>query len=167
MAHRACICTMGNFVAHRKQLARRQSDDEPEIVRMRMPCDREAVAPTVERVLKVVEAVDLSEARQNDLATALAEALANAALHGNGADPSKRVSIAIELGPGRCATIEVRDSGDGFDADALPDPTDPSNLFNPSGRGVFLMRRLVDKLEYNDKGNCVRLTVRRRRRRTP
>ena len=156
---------MSNFVARRKQLARRESPGDTEIVRMRMPCDREAVAPTVERVLKAVEAVDLREARRNDLATALAEALANAALHGNGSDPSKRVSIAVELGPGHCATIEVRDSGDGFDADALPDPTDPANLFNPSGRGVFLMRRLVDELEYNDKGNCVRLTVRRQRRR--
>ena len=96
---------MGNFVAHRKQLARRQSSDEPEIVRMRMPCDREAVAPTVERVLKVVEAVNLREGRRNDLATALAEALANAALHGNGGDPSKRVSIAVELGPGRCGVV--------------------------------------------------------------
>ncbi len=132
---------------------------------MRMPCDREAVAPTVERVLKVVEGIDLRQAKRNDLAMALAEALANAALHGNGGDPRKRVSIAVELGPGPCATIEVRDSGEGFDAEALPDPTDPSNLFNPSGRGVFLMRRLVDELEYNDKGNCVRLTVKRRRRR--
>ena len=151
---------MSSFLARKKQLARRQSHGDKKVVRMRMPCDREAVAPTVDRVMKVVEAVDLRQARRNDLATALSEALANAALHGNGGDPRKRVSIAVELGPGRCATIEVRDSGDGFDTQALPDPTDPSNLFNPSGRGVFLMRRLVDELEYNDKGNCVRLTVR-------
>ena len=70
-------------------------------------------------------------------------------------------------GPGTAPPSRVRDSGDGFDADALPDPTHPSNLFNPSGRGVFLMRRLVDELEYNDKGNCVRLTVRRQQRRKP
>ena len=132
---------------------------------MRMPCEPEAVAPTVARILREIEAVELRPARRNDLAMALGEALANAAIHGNGCHPHKWVSIAVELGPGHRATVEVRDSGDGFDTQALPDPTDPSNLFSPDGRGIFLMRRLVDDLEYNEKGNCVRLTVRRKRRR--
>jgi serine/threonine-protein kinase RsbW len=63
----------------------------------------------------------------------------------------------------------VRDSGSGFDFTAVPDPSDPAHILVPGGRGVFLMRRLVDQLEYNGRGNEVRLIVnaRRRRRRAP
>jgi serine/threonine-protein kinase RsbW len=58
--------------------------------------------------------------------------------------------------------VTVRDAGPGFDTSALPDPSDPEHLLMPRGRGVFLMRRLVDQLEYNEKGNEVRLTLVRR-----
>jgi serine/threonine-protein kinase RsbW len=58
--------------------------------------------------------------------------------------------------------VEVTDSGPGFDVATLRDPTDPGHLLTPGGRGVFLMRRLVDGVEYNRQGNRVRLTVRRR-----
>jgi serine/threonine-protein kinase RsbW len=63
-----------------------------------------------------------------------------------------------------CAIVEVTDSGPGFDIAGLTDPTDPGHLLTPGGRGVFLMRRLVDGVEYNRQGNRVRLTVRRHAR---
>ena len=45
---------------------------------------------------------------------------------------------------------------------ALPDPTDPTNLENASGRGLLLMRTFMDEVKYNDSGNAVTLTKRRR-----
>jgi serine/threonine-protein kinase RsbW len=56
--------------------------------------------------------------------------------------------------------IEVADEGDGFDATRVSDPTEPERLLTPGGRGVFLMRRLVDEVHYNERGNVVRLVVR-------
>jgi anti-sigma regulatory factor (Ser/Thr protein kinase) len=57
------------------------------------------------------------------------------------------------------ASVEVKDSGAGFDSATVSDPTDPSRVLMPGGRGVFLMKRLVDHLEYNVAGNTVRLTM--------
>jgi serine/threonine-protein kinase RsbW len=128
------------------------------LTRFRMPSRRSAIAPTVERILKVVRDVGLSADRRADLAVATAEALSNAAVHGNRMKP--RAMVVVTVGVARHkVTIEVKDSGPGFDYTAVSDPTDPSNLLTPRGRGVFLMRRLVDHLEFHPPGNCVSLTL--------
>jgi len=124
-----------------------------------MPSRRDAVAPTVERVLAAVTRAGLSDEQRDNLAVALSEALANAAVHGNLLKAEKQVGISVGVKPGLRATIEIRDSGAGFDHDAVHDPTHPARVLVPRGRGVFLMRRLVDELQYNQAGNVVRLTV--------
>ena len=129
------------------------------VARFRMPSQRSAVAPTVERILRFVARAELSPERRDDLAVALAEALSNAAVHGHGLDSRRTVRVAVAVSPG-CAVVEVSDSGGGFDSGAAPDPTDPSRHLIPRGRGIFLMRRLVDEVAYNAAGNTVRLTVR-------
>jgi serine/threonine-protein kinase RsbW len=127
-----------------------------------MASRRDAVAPMVERVLQAVAPAALDEEQRDNLAVALAEALSNAAVHGNRLRSSARVRVAVAVTPRRCAVIDVADSGDGFDLAAVSDPTDETRLLVPGGRGVFLMRRLVDEIEYNAAGNRVRLTVRAR-----
>jgi serine/threonine-protein kinase RsbW len=127
-----------------------------------MPSRREAVAPTVERILTAVQAAGLTPEQQDDLAVAVAEALSNAAVHGNGLGSPKAVRVLVAVEPGRRAVIEVTDSGTGFDQHGVIDPTHPERVLVPGGRGVFLMRRLVDRLEYNRVGNSVRLVVERK-----
>jgi serine/threonine-protein kinase RsbW len=56
--------------------------------------------------------------------------------------------------------VTVRDEGDGFEFNNIPDPTDPANIENLHGRGVFLMRSLADRIEFNDSGNEVRMRFR-------
>jgi anti-sigma regulatory factor (Ser/Thr protein kinase) len=126
---------------------------------MRMPSRRDAVAPTVDRILEAVAPAGLDEDRLTDLAVALAEALSNAAVHGHRLDPKRRVAIVLLVSAG-CVVVEVSDSGIGFDAHAVRDPTSPERQLAPGGRGIFLMRRLVDEVSYNASGNTVRLTVR-------
>jgi len=126
-----------------------------------MPSRRQAVCPTVERILELTQAVGFTPGQRDDLAVALAEALSNAAVHGNRLRPRSYVSVIVEAVPRRRAVIEVKDGGAGFDASALDDPTDASRILSPGGRGVFLMRRLVDEVEYEDGGKRVRLTKRR------
>ncbi len=125
---------------------------------------RADVAPTVDRILAAVEPAHLDADQRDDLAVALAEALSNAAVHGNRLRPGSLVLITVETKAGREAAVEIADSGPGFDRSNLGDPTDPGRLLATGGRGVFLMRRLVDRLEYNDAGNRVRLVMESRRR---
>jgi len=129
------------------------------VIRMRMPSSRTAVAPMIERILGAVQDAGLDQEQQDNLAVAVAEALSNAALHGNKLAPRRVVRVTVELPHDGGAMVEVTDSGRGFDAATVSDPTDPARVLMPGGRGVFLMRRLVDHLEYNAAGNTVRLTV--------
>ena len=129
------------------------------IVHFRMASRRDAVAPAVERVLEAVAPAKLDGDRTTNLAVAVAEALSNAAVHGHGLDSRRQVRVAIAASPG-CAVVEVSDSGGGFDSGKVSDPTDPSRHLIPRGRGIFLMRRLVDEVSYNEAGTTVRLTVR-------
>jgi serine/threonine-protein kinase RsbW len=126
---------------------------------MRMASRRDAVAPTVDRILEAVAPAGLDEDRLTDLAVALAEALSNAAVHGHRLDPKRRVAIVLLVSAG-CVVVEVSDSGVGFDARGVHDPTLPERQLATGGRGIFLMRRLVDEVSYNASGNTVRLTVR-------
>lgn len=133
---------------------------EAPTLRLRMASRRNAIAPTVERILGAIEPAGLALEQRENLAVALAEALSNAAVHGNRLRPNSRVTVAVEVQPGH-VTIEIRDSGGGFDRGALPDPSEPEHLLDTHGRGVFLMGRLVDEIHYNPKGNRVRLSIRR------
>ena len=93
-----------------------------------------------------------------NLRTALAEALANAITYGNGADPRKFVRVRVELASD-AVRIHVADDGAGFDVQAVPDPTDPEHLEREDGRGLFVIRHLVDQLTFNDRGNVICLLL--------
>jgi serine/threonine-protein kinase RsbW len=91
---------------------------------------------------------------------AVTEVLANAILYGNRRDPRKRVRIEVFLDAAR-VRVRVTDEGPGFDPGTVPDPTLPVNLERPGGRGIFLVRRLMDRVEYNARGNAVLLELKR------
>ena len=93
---------------------------------------------------------------------ALSEALSNAMLRGNGDDHAKRVRVRAAIDDIQLV-LEVVDEGGGFDLDGYTaDPTTPENIGREDGRGLYLMRRLMDRVErFTDGGNVVRLTLRR------
>lgn len=86
------------------------------------------------------------------------EALSNAVLYGNHGDREKTVRVEVALAPQR-VEITVTDQGAGFDADRVPDPTSPENIESPGGRGIFLIRHLMDEMEFNERGNVVRMVL--------
>jgi serine/threonine-protein kinase RsbW len=131
------------------------------LLRFEMSSERSSVPPAVDRILSHVEDVGLSESQRADLAIALSEALANAAIHGNKLSSECPVYVTVRVGATE-ATIEIRDCGRGFDHAHVNDPTAESHVLMPGGRGVFLMKHLVDRIEYNRTGNRVRLVVHRR-----
>jgi serine/threonine-protein kinase RsbW len=97
-----------------------------------------------------------------NIPVALTEALSNAILRGNGERDGPRVQIKADVTPARIV-MEVVDEGTGFDlAECLVDPTSPENLEREDGRGLFLMTRLMDRLErFTSHGNVVRMTLHR------
>ena len=83
---------------------------------------------------------------------------------GRAASPSGPVVVQPLPGPRRAwLVVEVSDEGGGFDLEkAEIDPTSPENLLREDGRGLFLMRRLMDSVErFDDRGNVIRMTLRR------
>ncbi|MFO7940173.1 MAG: ATP-binding protein [Bacteroidales bacterium] len=87
---------------------------------------------------------------------ATVEAVNNSIVHGNKEDDSKRIDITFNVSEEK-VSIFVEDEGDGFDFDAVPDPTKPENIENIHGRGVYLMQHLADEVEFHGKGNRVEL----------
>ena len=98
----------------------------------------------------------ISEDNYGNILVALTEAVNNAIFHGSKANPNKTVVVSFESDEKELCFV-VKDQGDGFDYDKLPDPTSPENIENPNGRGVFLMKHLADDLEFKDKGSTVSL----------
>ena len=93
---------------------------------------------------------------------ALAEALSNAILRGNNDSKGRHVRLRAIVSDEK-VQFDIVDEGEGFDLDAdRPDPTTPENLDREDGRGLCLMRRLMDRVErFQDDGNVVRLTLNR------
>ena len=85
------------------------------------------------------------------------EAANNAITHGNKLDENKQTEIVFTKDD-KHIIMTVRDEGYGFDYNNIPDPTSPENIENMSGRGVFLMSKLSDKIEFEDNGSYVKMT---------
>lgn len=116
--------------------------------------------PAVEEVVGRCERLAVGGSRAHlNLKVAVGEAISNAILYGNGEDPGKRVRVRAEYGDGR-VRVTVADEGEGFDPDLVADPTRPENRDRPSGRGLFLLRSLMDRVEWNERGNRVTLVLR-------
>jgi serine/threonine-protein kinase RsbW len=83
--------------------------------------------------------------------------LANAVIHGNHEDASKRVQVICLCNTDGEVWISVRDEGYGFDTYALPDPTGSGNLLATHGRGIYLMRAFMDEVQFEKGGTVVRM----------
>jgi serine/threonine-protein kinase RsbW len=88
---------------------------------------------------------------------AVTEAVNNAIKHGNNSVKSKNVYLSLSLHDSLIKFI-IKDEGEGFNYDGLPDPTAPENLEKPGGRGIFLMRHLSDEVQFKDHGRTVELS---------
>ena len=92
-----------------------------------------------------------------NLLIAALEAANNAITHGNKLEESKYVELALTTDE-NIILLTVKDEGTGFDYTSIPDPTSPENMENMSGRGVFLMSKLSDKIDFEKNGSIVKMT---------
>ncbi len=117
----------------------------------------------IENLRKVEKIIDeisgefkIGEDLYGNILIASLEATNNAIMHGNKLDESKNVTIAFNL-EGQTLSIKVEDEGNGFDFRHIPDPTAPENIENVNGRGIFLMEKLSDKINFSRNGATVEL----------
>ncbi len=96
----------------------------------------------------------LSSEVYGNILVATVEAVNNAILHGNKLDESKTVNVNFKI-ENSSLQIIIKDEGPGFDYDNIPDPTALENIEKPHGRGIFLMKHLVDELEFRNNGSEV------------
>lgn len=100
---------------------------------------------------------NLSSEIYGNILIATLEATNNAIMHGNKLDEGKLVNINCSFDQDELI-ISVKDQGNGFDYQNIPDPTAPENIENINGRGVFLMEKLSDKISFFENGSKVELT---------
>jgi serine/threonine-protein kinase RsbW len=130
-----------------------ENSELSELLDRSMPANSEAIAAVVDSISETLGKLDVPEQKRLEIALAVQEALANAVVHGCGNDPSKYVRCRVKSAPNGRIVIVVTDPGPGFKADGLSDPKKSENLYSDHGRGVYLIRQLMDEVHFERRGN--------------
>ena len=118
--------------------------------------DSAAMIAVRDRIMDFLHEHCVDEQQEIDIMVALQEGLANAVLHGTRNDPSKVVRCSVDVTP-EAITIVIRDPGQGFDTAAATDSADDGTNLTQHGRGIYLMRSLMDEVIYRHGGSELRL----------
>ena len=132
---------------------------------LEIPSDVHEIERVVELVQRECRLLKIEPEKCSlNVPVALTEALSNAILKGNGDDSTKHVRVRASVNKaGDMLVVDVTDEGPGFDLPASTrNCTTAENIVREDGRGLYLMRCLVSRVEqFADGGNTVRLTVQR------
>lgn len=115
--------------------------------RLVFPSDPHRIAEADEFLESVLRSYGISESLVTDVAIATTELINNAIVHGNKSNPNKTVTLELVLA-GSDLFVRVSDQGDGFNPQEIPDPLAEENLLREVGRGVFIVRSLMDEVRY-------------------
>ncbi|HFE64361.1 MAG TPA: ATP-binding protein [Caldithrix sp.] len=126
----------------------------------------ELIIPSVTSELGKVEKLSqyishkasFSEEQSDNLAIVLTELVNNAIVHGNKLDADKKVIVKVIFYRDR-VQVSVKDEGSSFDPSTLKNPTDPENLWKENGRGIFLVRNLVDDVQFNPSQDGMEIII--------
>ncbi len=121
------------------------------------PASLSYVDGVVERVTELLAAIRCSEEKQYSIVLAIHEALVNAVRHGAKSDPGKTVRCSVAVNKENGTIIIIRDPGEGFDPERLADCHAAENIYEDHGRGIHLIMRLMDKVEFHHHGAEIRL----------
>ena len=129
--------------------------------RVTLPSSTDQLVKLRAALRRALDESAFSDDERHDIVLATHEAAVNAMTHGNGLDPAKRVVISIRVTP-QTAEIEVVDEGDGFDWQAATQRVREGRIPADAvaGRGLMVMLRMMDAMQYSTSGNTVRLRKR-------
>lgn len=123
-----------------------------------MGSDPKNVHRVEEFLLKMSSALKIDDEKFGSLLVVVTEAVNNAIIHGNKRNPSKKVVVTCRR-RGNVLIVRVKDEGKGFNPQTVPNPIHEDNLLRESGRGVFLMHQLMEKVSFNKNGNEVTMMM--------
>jgi serine/threonine-protein kinase RsbW len=126
-------------------------------LRQSLPSRVAVVSPFVDQLMRFILNFRMADGSEIDIEMALLEALANAVIHGNGGNSCKSVYVTCRCYMDGEVSITVRDEGRGFDSSTVPDPTFVENLLFTHGRGIYLMKTLMDEVSFEEGGSVVRM----------
>lgn len=121
-----------------------------------------AIERALEEVVKTVRQSRFPCGDLDEVRLALREALNNAVRHGSASNPRKRIHVTCRCNAQDGLWITVRDEGAGFNPARVPDPTAPENLERFSGRGLYMIRELMDEVKFRDRGREIHMRRRAR-----
>lgn len=124
-------------------------------LRQSLPSQIAIISPLVDQLMHFVARHRTPDGSELNIETALHEALANAIVHGNQEDPGKLVCVACRCTTDGEVSLSVQDEGQGFDRAAVLDPTTPQNRLLPLGRGIYLMKTLMDDVCFEQGGTVM------------
>jgi serine/threonine-protein kinase RsbW len=131
------------------------------LVTLRLPSEVACIEEAVELVTRhCLAGHDTTKKTRFRLQVVLSEALSNAIVRGNREDREKWVDVRAELRED-AIRVQVTDEGPGFDPSTVPEPIRPEQLDEANGRGLYLIRKLVDAVEFNERGNSICMILRR------
>jgi serine/threonine-protein kinase RsbW len=144
-----------------RRSAASDSREAATLVTLRLPSEVDCIEEAVELVTRhCLAGHDTTETIRFRLRVVLSEAISNAILRGNCEDCNKWVDVRAELASD-AIRVYVTDEGPGFDPASIPEPIRPEQLDEPGGRGLFLIRKLVDAVQFNAQGNSICMILRR------
>ena len=125
-----------------------------------MPSEISAISPLMERLMRLLEGSHCVTGEEAAVELALREALSNAVVHGNRLDAHKLVHVRCRCKVGKGISLTVSDQGEGFDPGTVPDSVTVENLEAEHGRGIQLMKLLMDEVSFQRGGTEVHLCKR-------
>ena len=135
----------------------RLNSESRELLNLTIPADFEAVSSITDAIATTLTGLEVPEQKRLEIGLAVQEALVNAVVHGCRSDPSKNVNCRLKCdGAGRIVII-VTDPGPGFSPEGMPDPKRGENLYADHGRGVYLIRQLMDEVQFERGGSEIRM----------
>ena len=121
---------------------------------VRIKSDFSDISSVIDNILKLLNSLRVDKAVSFDIRLCLEEALINAIKHGSKNNKDSPITVNYSV-LGDKFEFSVEDNGNGFDYKKIPDPTDRANLLKTSGRGVYLIKYLMDGVSFNKKGNKI------------
>src|SRR5271163_2892044 len=122
-----------------------------ELFNRSMPASTQSIAAITGAISDILLEFEIPENKRFEIDLAVQEALANAVLHGCNGDASKTIRCRLNKDQQGHIVITVTDPGPGFKLEDLKDPQQPENLYGDHGRGVYLIRQLMDQVQF-DRG---------------